>query len=193
MYSQFREAIWLAINTTFVLAIAAGCGGSNKSGAGNMEDEPIGDTVDAETEENASHYMTQAGLELSEGNDREALQNYLEAAKIYDNSGKVVIERAEAHFLAAQVASKLEDFDVTLREYDAAVQIYLRFSGNSQIKAAIALNNMGTIYKIRHDSAKAKKCWEKALELYKQAPPDLQNQSNMAMIEQNLSDLAEGF
>ena len=69
----------------------------------------------------------------------------------------------------------------------------MRFTGNSKIKAAIALNNMGTVYKELQNYSKARNCWENALQIYKNAPKDLQNPSNVATIEQNISDLNEGF
>ena len=195
MIRQLKEILWLLPAAICVLAI--GCGGSTSTSTTantqSLADAPASDTVDAETEEKASYFMGQGGLALSEGNEEEALENYLEAARIYDENGQVVIERAEAHYLAAELAFKLGDNDLTLKEYDTAVQIYLRFTGNSRVKAAIALNNMGSIYKKRQETAKAQRCWEQALELYKNAPPELQSHTNMETIEQNLSDLAEGY
>jgi tetratricopeptide (TPR) repeat protein len=70
------------------------------------------------------------------------------------------------------------------------VDIYLRFTGNSKIKGAHALANMGAVYRELEDKDKARDCWERALNIYRAAPAELQNKHNMARIQQNISDLA---
>lgn len=173
---------------------ALGCGGAGGTKNKNRNRQESGQTRSrASAAQTADEYMSQAGLALSEGDEAGALEYYLYAARAYDDAGEVVIERAEAHFLAAGLAYQLGEKTQAIEEYDAAVDIYLRFSGNSKIKGANALNNMGTIYKEMEQKSKARNCWERALQIYKSAPKELQSQSNMAKIEQNLSDLAEGF
>lgn len=169
------------------LAACAGTKQSTKSQQGSETGAPP--TV----MEQADYYMGAAGMALSEGDEQGALANYLAAAKIYDQSGAVVIERAEAHFLAADLAYQLSELVQAIEEYEKAVDIYLRFSGNSKIKAANALNNMGTIYKELLKKSRAIDCWTRALEIYKDAPKELQNEANMQKIQQNIRDLEQGF
>ena len=119
--------------------------------------------------------------------------NYLAAADIYDKSGQVTVERAEAHFLAADLAYQLAERETAIQEYEKSVDIYLRFTGNSRIKAANALNNMGTIYKETQNKSRALNCWHRALEIYKEAPPELKNEANIQKIEQNIRDLEAGY
>ena len=166
------------------------CGGSQKSDQQAQGDQS---GAPASVAEQADYYMGMAGMALSDGNDEEALANYLAAAKIYDQSGAVVVERAEAHFLAAGIAYRLTERLQALEEYEKAVDIYTRFSGNSQIKAANALNNMGTIYKELLKKSRAIDCWTRALEIYQAAPKELQNEANMQKIQQNIRDLEQGF
>ena len=187
MSTQSRHMLFSLLVSLLCLACGSAQGGAGGIGAsGGGRDIPS-------AEELASHYMGQAGMALSEGDEQGALDYYLEAAKIYDDSGQVSIERAEAHFLAADLAYRLGERRQAVEEYDAAVQIYVRFKGNSKIKAANALNNMGTIYKELERKDQARECWEKALQIYKEAPDEYKSNRNMAKIEQNLRDLAEGY
>jgi tetratricopeptide (TPR) repeat protein len=186
----------MEINTRFITAllvvlsvlIAVGCG-SAQSEQDTEEPRPYEPTAT----EIADHYMAQAGMALSEDDKASALDYYIEAAAVYDKEGDVTVDRAEAHFLAADMAYQLMERDQAIKEYDAAVQIYIRFDGNSKIKAAVALNNMGTIYKEIQDKNKARNCWEKAAQIYKDAPADLKNPQNLQKIEQNIRDLDQGF
>jgi tetratricopeptide (TPR) repeat protein len=173
-------------------AAAIGCGGA-QAGGSSSDSSANKSSSGGGVQEEADYYMGQAGMALSEGDDQGAMEYYLEAARVYDKTGQISVERAEAHFLAADLAYKIGNPQQAVDEYDASVQIYLRFTGNSKVKAAIALNNMGTIYKEMEKKDKARNCWEKALQIYKEAPPEFQSQTNMATIEQNLSDMAEGF
>ncbi|MDJ0763255.1 MAG: tetratricopeptide repeat protein [Myxococcota bacterium] len=194
MYGRSLKMILFIVLCTAALAI--GCGGAqkgSKSKKSTSSSGPPTDTNDYKTVEEADHYMGLAGMALSEDDIESALEYYLEAAHVYDNAGKITVERAEAHFLAADLAYKIGNPTQALDEYDQAVQIYLRFSGNSKIKGAVALNNMGSIYKEMEKYDKARNCWENALQIYRDAPKELQSQSHMETIEQNLSDLAEGF
>ena len=173
--------------TVFTLA----CGGSQGGESDTTTAPPRQRGVSAE--EQAGQYMGEAGFALGDGDTAGALEKYLQAAHIYDGTGEITIERGEAHFLAAGLAYQLGQRTQSLEEYDAAVEIYLRFSGNSKIKAANALNNMGTIYKELEEPDKARTCWERALQIYEAAPKELQSTSNMAKIQQNLRDLVEGY
>ena len=163
------------------------CGGAQKESSTPDDETPI------EVQNEAEQYMGQAGLALSEGNNEGAMANYLAAAEIYDKSGKVTVERAEAHFLAADLAYQISEREMAIEEYEKAVDIYLRFTGNSRIKAANALNNMGTIYKELQNKSRAMNCWNRALEIYRDAPADLKNEANIQKIEQNIRDLEAGF
>ena len=170
--------------------VASGCGGSQKP---TQETEGGGGGAPSGAVQQAEEYMGMAGMALSEGDEQGALANYLAAADLYDKSGAVTVERAEAHFLAADIAYQLSERVQAIEEYEKAVDIYIRFSGNSKIKAANALNNMGTIYKELLKKSRAIDCWTRALEIYKEAPPDLRNEANMQKIEQNIRDLEQGF
>ena len=167
------------------------CAGSQKPKQEKQEYEDNSAPVTVKDE--ANHYMGMAGMALSEGNEQEALANYLAAAEIYDRSGSIVEERAEAHFLAADIAYQLSERVQAIEEYEKSVDIYLRFSGNSKIKAANALNNMGTIYKELLKKSRAIDCWTRALEIYREAPKELQNEANMQKIQQNIRDVEQGF
>ncbi|MCP4674437.1 MAG: tetratricopeptide repeat protein [Deltaproteobacteria bacterium] len=180
----------LLFSSLFSVVFAAGCGGAQ---GGETRGDTQPSSQELSTNEQAEFYMEQAGLALAEDDKQGALEFYLEAATVYDGAGEVTIERAEAHFLSADLAYQVGEKMQAAEEYDKAVQIYLRFSGNSKIKAAVALNNMGTIYKEMEQYDKARNCWENALQIYKAAPPELQSPRNMAKIQQNLSDLHEGF
>ncbi len=173
---------------TIVGVLTLACGGNKKPA-----EDPTGEGAAQGASDEADLYMGQAGLALSEGNEQEALANYLAAAEVYDRDGSVTIERAEAHFLAAGLAYQLAERNQAIEEYDKAVEIYLRFKGNSRIKAANALTNMGTIYKEMQNKSRALNCWHRALEIYQKASPELQNKTNIAKIEQNIRDLEQGY
>ncbi len=181
-------------------AYAAACGGAKGGGAATASDEEGaggsagggsggGSDVDAKYQA----YMSAAGLAISEERTQDALDAYLAAAALLDGTGQISIERAEAHFLAADAAYQRVDRDLAISEYQKSIDIYLRFTGNSKIKAAVALTNMGVMYKEKAEKNKARNCWEQALQLYKAAPPELQDQRNMKKIEQNIHDLDNGF
>ena len=179
---------------TIILASLLACGIIACGGAKKTDTEdPAQQQTSASATEQAEHYMGMAGMAISEGKDQEALANYLAAAEIYDREGVVTVERAEAHFLAADILYKLTEHVQAIEEYEKSVEIYTRFSGNAQIKAANALNNMGTIYKELLKKSRAVDCWTRALEIYKSAPKELQNEANMQMIQQNIRDLEQGF
>jgi tetratricopeptide (TPR) repeat protein len=176
-------------------ALAVACGGTGP-GDGTTPDQngnAGGSDPGAATKAQYDAYMDQAGLAITEGRTQDALDAYLAAADVYDKTGEIIIERAEAHFLAADCAYQRMQKDLSLEEYQKSVDIYLRFSGNSKIKAAVALTNMGVIYKEKVQKDKARNCWETAFQLYKEAPKELQNSENMEKISQNLRDLDNGF
>ena len=186
-----NQAFFMQLLATVIVGVClAACGGTQKP----ADEEGGGAGGGAPTaQEQAEQYMGMAGMALSEGDEQGALANYLAAADIYDKSGGVTIERAEAHFLAADLAYKLQEHQQAIDEYEKSVDIYLRFSGNSKIKAANALNNMGTIYKELLKKTRAIDCWTRALEIYREAPAELRNEANMQKIEQNIRDLEQGF
>ncbi|MDD5307245.1 MAG: tetratricopeptide repeat protein [Deltaproteobacteria bacterium] len=193
MTSFIDKELWGVI--ALVAALAAGCGaaqpgGSDSVGGAEGSKEQAGPPA-AELEAKAR--MESAGSAIADGNTQGAYDEYSEAARVLDEANLVVIDRAEAHFYAADLAYKLLDKDGAITHYKAAIDVYLRFSGNSKVKAAIALNNLGAIYKEIGDKPAARSAWEQAMQVYREAPPELQNQANMAKIEQNISDLREGF
>jgi len=174
-------------------ASAGACGGAASNGGetATAEEGQSGESSGVEAQYDA--YMGQAGLAIAEDRTQDALDAYLAAAAVLDGSGQVTIELAEAHFLAADVAYQRVDRDLAISEYQKAIDIYLRFTGNSKIKAAVALTNMGVMYKEKAEKNKARNCWEQALQLYKEAPPELQDHPNMRKIEQNIRDLDAGY
>jgi tetratricopeptide (TPR) repeat protein len=190
-----RNQIGIARALVFpIVALAAACGGpapaDDTTVAGDTAPPPTAASA-AEAEYQA--YMDRAGLALSEGRTQDALDAYLGAAAVGDKTGEITVERAEAHYLAGDMAYQRMDKDLALEQYQEAVDIYLRFTGNSKIKAAVVLTNMGVIYKEKVMKDKARNCWETAVQLYKEAPPELQDHANMRKIEQNLRDLESGF
>jgi hypothetical protein len=44
-----------------------------------------------------------------------------------------------------------------------------------------------------HDKARARTCWQQALEVYQNAPESSQNAGHIEKINQNIRDLDEGF
>lgn len=186
-----RDTIYSFLLTTIITTmLIAACGGSKKS-TENAEGEGNGASNSVMAQANA--HMSQAALDLSEENYQSALAHYLAAAEIYDKDGAVSVERAEAHFLAADLAYQIGEKQLAIDEYDESVKIYLRFKGNAKMKAANALNNMGTIYKELQHKSKAANCWNRALQIYQEFPEADRNTANMQKIEQNLRDLNEGF
>ncbi len=135
-------------------------------------------------------YIGEGGFALSEGQEAQALEFFLAAAEVYDKIGNVTVERAEAHYLAGESAHRLKQRDLAIEKYNKALSIYLRFSGASKIKGAHALANLGAVYRELEEKDKARECWERALNIYRAAPPELQNKYNMARIRQNLTDLS---
>ncbi len=174
-----------------VALFALGCGGSTTTSSGDGSTSSGGGELSKEDE--AKYYMEQAGLAVANEDPDTALANYIAAARTYDLIGDITVDRAESHFLAADLLYRLGDPTQALSQYQTAVDIYMRFSGNAKIKAAVSLNNMGSIYKELQRKDKARNCWENALQIYKAAPPELQNRTHMATIEQNINDLREGF
>ena len=186
-----RETLNSFILTSIIATmLIAACGGSKKS-ADTAEGEGGGAASSVTDQANA--YMSQAAISLSEEDYQGALASYLAAADIYDKEGAISVERAEAHFLAADLAYQIGEKQLAIDEYDESVKIYLRFKGNAKMKAANALNNMGTIYKELQHKSKAANCWNRALQIYQEFPEADRNTANMQMIEQNLRDLNEGF
>jgi tetratricopeptide (TPR) repeat protein len=178
--------------------LIAGCG-SAKGGAGTSgttpddteyEDEPAGDPTPMD---HYDHYMKQAVVAVAEGDKESALDYYLEAAAVLDATGEVTVERAEAHFLAGDMAYQRLEADRAIVEYEKAIEIYLRFKGNSRAKAAVALNAMGVIYKEKAEKNKARNCFEQALQVYRELDPEFQSKPHMETIEQNIRDLDEGY
>ena len=176
------------------LFVAVACGSAKtrpaeEPGLGPEERSP----ADVAKEEEAGRLMGQGGFAASDGDDEKALSLYLDAARILDGLGRVTVDRGEAHFLAGEVAEKLYKNALALEHFEKAVDIYLRFSGNSKIKAANALANMGAIHKQTGALGKARDCWTRALNIYKASPPEYRNSRNMGKIEQNLRDLSSGY
>ncbi|MCU0660982.1 MAG: tetratricopeptide repeat protein [Myxococcota bacterium] len=170
----------------FIAASALGaCGGGVDKQEGTIAPSP----PSASEQQEAAGYMEKAVLAESEGDLATAYDSYIQAATVFDRTGGASVERAEAHFLAAEKALALSKFEEAVKHYDTAVQIYLRFEGNSQAKAAVALTNMGAAYKKTGQKEKARDCWTRALEVYQALPAELRNSANIAILEQNIRDL----
>jgi tetratricopeptide (TPR) repeat protein len=163
-----------------------GCGGAKNSDTANQSSAP-------EVVSEADQYMAQAGNSESEGDLKGAMANYLAAADAFDKTGDVTVARADAHSEAGRLAYQNAELQIAVDEYQKSVDIYLRFSGNARVKGANALNNMGAIYKEMQNKSRALNCWHQAIDLYKKAPPELQDQANIQKIEQNIRDLESGY
>jgi tetratricopeptide (TPR) repeat protein len=171
-----------------LFAFASACGaGSPKQEDGFRPSRKLS------AQQQADHYMELAVIAESEGDLSKAYENYNEASVVLDAAGDFSENRAEAHFLAGEKALALLQFQDAVAHYEAAVPIYLRFEGNSQAKAAVALTNMGAAYKKLDQKDKARACWQRALEIYQSLPEENRSSLNMATIEQNLNDLESNF
>lgn len=192
---MFTRAENLFVTSLLAAALCAGCGGKQptEGTSADGDDAQAQQPAEPSPERYYEHYMAEAGMALAEDRLEDALDAYMEAAKVLDGTGEVTVKRAEAHFLAADLAYQRMEKDLALEEYQKSVDIYLRFSGNSRIKAAVALTNMGVIHKEKTEKNKARNVWEQALQIYKDAPPSSQNKIHMQKVEQNLRDLDQGF
>ena len=167
-----------------------GCGGA-QSDAGT---QPAGEeSIEATALDSYNYYIEQASLALVEGNTDGALENYMAAAQVLDDTGEPTQKSADAHFEAAKLAYQKYDKELAISEYQKAIDLYLRFPGNAQSKAAVSYTNMGVVYKEMHDKARARTCWQQALDIYKNAGAEAQNAAHVEKIEQNIRDLDEGF
>ncbi len=175
-------AAWLLGGT-----VCLGCGGAGKG-------EPTDQSQASQyTMSEADQYMAAAGTSEAEGDLKAALANYLAAADAFDQMGRPTVEQADAHSEAGRLAYQNAELQVAVDEYQKAVDIYVRFSGNALVKGGNALNNMGAIYKEMQNKSRALNCWNQALDLYRKAPKELQDQTNIAKIEQNIRDVEAGF
>lgn len=175
---------FMVLGLFVALGALSACGG----GAPNQSETKV-EKAQVSAAQEAAGYMEQAVIAESEGDMATAFANYREAAAVFDKAGMVTVERAEAHFLAAEKALTLSQFEAAVEHYDAAIQIYLRFEGNSKAKAAVALTNMGAAYKKLGEKDKARGCWNRALEIYGDLPAEMRSSANIATIEQNLREL----
>lgn len=186
---QYRQWQTLLISG-LCMALLCGCAAKKQQKAANQkaaQERALQAEIKAKKDQ-AKRYIGEGGFALSEGNANQALEYFLGAAEIYDSLDEVTVEGAEAHYVAAETAHKLKQRELAIEEYDKAVDIYLRFTGKTKIKGAHALANMGAVYVELRDKDKARDCWERALNIYKAAPPELQNKTNMARIKQNIRD-----
>ncbi len=186
-----RFQMFLSIAGLAAIGMLAGCGGSRSaSTATPAGEEP---ELDATALDQYKYFMSEAGLAQSEQRLDDALENYLSAAQVLEETGEVSVKQADAHFQAAEIAYQRFDKELAIQQYEKAVGLYLRFPGNSQSKAAVAYTNMGVVYKEMHDKARARTCWQQALEVYRNAPESSQNAGHIEKINQNIRDLDEGF
>ena len=181
--NQWQRLLFLVL----LIGLVFGCASKQKTTQAE-DPEMAAKKEQAAKKDQASRYIGEGGFALSEEKEAQALEYFLAAAAIYDDLGEVTVEGAEAHYVAAETAHKLKQRDLAVEEYNKAVDIYLRFSGKTKIKGAHALANMGAVYVELHDRDKARECWQRALNIYKAAPPELQNKTNMARIKQNIRD-----
>ncbi len=182
------------LSMAFAAVLVAGCG-SKQPGEGTTSDGTTssGGGGEATAEDYYEHYMSEAGVALAEDRLQDALDAYLEAATILDGTGEITVKRAEAHFLAADMAYQRVEKELAIEQYQLSVDIYLRFTGNSRVKAAVALTNMGVIYKEKAEKNKARNCWEQALQIYKEAPATSKVNIHIRKVQQNIRDLEHGF
>lgn len=180
-----------------LLAAAIIVVGSSACGAKGPNSEQQFPSAETEPEPNiidqANALMGRGGMALSEEDYQTALDYYLEAAALLDSQAAFTVEQAEAHFQAAEMALAVRDKDLALKHYERSAEIDLKFSGKSRTRAAIALTNAGVIYKEKQDADKARNCWERALKIYEEAPPEQRNTANIQMIQQNIRDLEAGY
>ena len=191
---MFTRAENLFVTGLLAATLCAGCGGKQPTeDTSTQGDDAQAQSAQPGPDQYYDHYMSEAGMALAEDRLADALDAYMEAARVLDETGEVTVKRAEAHFLAADMAYQRMEKDLSLEEYQKSVDIYLRFKGNSRIKAAVALTNMGVIYKEKTEKNKARNAWEEALQIYKDGPDSPQNKIHMQKVEQNIRDLDEGF
>jgi tetratricopeptide (TPR) repeat protein len=186
-YCRWQKLLFLVLAVVLVCGCAAK---QKKAEASKAAGEQALAADEAAKEEQAKRYIGEGGFALSEGQVAQALEFFLAAAEIYDKIGKVSVERGEAHYLSGEMAQKLKQRDLAIAEYNKAVAIYLRFTGAAKIKGAHALANLGAVFRELEERDKARECWERALNIYRAAPPELQNKNNMARIQQNITDLS---
>jgi tetratricopeptide (TPR) repeat protein len=171
----------------------AGCGGAKGSNKTTAEDDiNINGTVPKEIQE-YNYFMEQAGLAQAEDRKDDALDYYLSAADTMAAKGTPNIKEADAHYEAAQIAYQTNQKELSIQEYEKAIEIYIRFDGNSLTKGAVAYTNLGVIWKELHEKNKARSCWQSALDLYNNAPANSQNKVHIEKIQQNIRDLDQGF
>ena len=185
-----KNAFFLTIITGTLLFIT-GCGASQQSSTtrqNSSEDQPPPKAM-----EYYNYYMSQAGIAQSEEKIDEALDNYIQAADALNEMGRPCLKKADAHYEAAQMAYQLVKKDLAIKQYEAAVNIYIHFTGNSLTKAAVCYTNLGVVYKELHNNAKARTAWQQARTLYNSLPKSDQNAGNIEKINQNIRDLDEGF
>jgi hypothetical protein len=70
-------------------AAAIGCGGA-QAGGSSSDSSANKSSSGGGVQEEADYYMGQAGMALSEGDDQGAMEYYLEAARVYDKTGRRV-------------------------------------------------------------------------------------------------------
>ena len=192
---MFIRAQSLFAASLMAALLCTGCGGAQTADGTSAEEDDTDQQPAAEpsAERYYEHYMAEAGMAIAEDRLQDALDAYLQAAAALDATGEVTVKRADAHSQAADMAYQRMEKDLALEEYQKSVDIFLRFKGNSRIKAAVALTNMGAIFKEKADKGKARNSWEQALQIYKDAPPSPQNNIHMQKVEQNIRDLDEGL
>ncbi|MCK9521994.1 MAG: hypothetical protein M0R76_02985 [Proteobacteria bacterium] len=178
-----------------LLMTLMGCGGAQGSKtAANAKEGEVGEhTSDEDATVRYNDYMAAAGMALSEERLDDALSYYLSAAEVLDETGEVTIRRADAHYEAAGVAYQRYQKEMAIEQYQKAVEVYLRFSGNALLKAAVALTNTGVIWKELKDRARARTAWQQALEIYRAAPQTGQTSIHMQKVQANIQELDEGY
>jgi len=191
---MFRHIVFTVISVCFAaLFFVCGCGSSQAKSNDTTTTAAEPANNEPEAWQVYEHYMSKAGMAVAEERLDDALDYYLKAAQVLDDEGEVTVKRADAHYQAADMAYQRLQKELAIEEYQKAVDIYLRFTGNSKAKAGVALTNMGTIWKELSDYKKARKCWEQAIAIYKDAPQSGQTSIHIQKVEQNIRDLDEGF
>ncbi|MBN2805005.1 MAG: hypothetical protein JXR91_18055 [Deltaproteobacteria bacterium] len=185
-----KKDVFFIIILTGAILLLSGCGASQaKTGDGQETEAQIAPSA----MEYYNHYMGEAGMAQSENRIEDALNLYLQAADSLKDVDEPCIKKADAHYEAAQMAYQLYQKELTIEQYEKAIEIYMRYKGNAMSKAAVSYTNMGVVWKELHNKGKARSCWQQALDIYKSMSQSNQNAGNIEKINQNIRDLDEGF
>ncbi len=191
-----KNATHLLVTASLAASLLVGCGSAQVeagSGGDGTGDGASGTAEGGEASgmERIRWFVEQAGVKRIEGDIQGALDLYLEAASLCESI--ITVECADVHYEAAGIAYERMERDMSIAEYGKAVDIYLRFGGNSLAKAAVALNSVGVMYREMAEKTKARNAFEHALQIYSETPDEFKSKANIEKIKQNIRALDEGY